>query len=143
MTWKNEPKVKYLHLDTRMKIANILQSNWRKEITKIYTYVMCRIFCYFIRYVRNLNCYLFRLLFKYRAFIKITSTFILQDSISEEKLTLRPPVFSFVCCKIMLEEDEYRREFASYKSWMIGCFAKVGYLPVHRIIIRFYLKAKL
>ena len=69
--------------------------------------------------------------------------FVLQDKIYEEKLTIRPPVFSFVCCKIILEEDEYRREFASYKSWMIGCFAKVGYLPVHRIIIRFYLKAKL
>ena len=69
--------------------------------------------------------------------------FVLQDKIYEEKLTIRPPVFSFVCCKIMLEEDEYWREFASYKSCMIGCFAKVGYLPVHKIIIVSYLTAKL
>ena len=69
--------------------------------------------------------------------------FVLQDKIYEEKLTIRPPVFSFVCCKIMLEEDEYWREFASYKSCMIGCFAKVGYLPVQKIIVISYLTAKL
>ena len=68
--------------------------------------------------------------------------FVLQDKIYEEKLTIRPPVFSFVCCKIMLEEDEYWREFASYKSCMIGCFAKVGYLPVHKIIVISYITAK-
>ena len=42
----------------------------------------------------------------------------------------------------MLEEDEYWREFASYKSCMIGCFAKVGYLPVHKIIVISYITAK-
>ena len=43
----------------------------------------------------------------------------------------------------MLEEDEYWREFASYKSCMIGCFAKVGYLPVQKIIVISYFTAKL